>query len=486
LAHLLARLASLAAGVVNIPLVSITLGSEALGLVGIQASLQAILGLIDLGVPTTANRELAVLTGRGASWTDQAAFIRSLEVVLWSLAGLFLLIGLALTGPLTHSWLNLGTLPATDALLALSLIIAGVAVRFPIAFYTNVYFGLGRHIFPNAVVSAATVLRLTASLVALVVVHVGVIGFFALQLVAGAAEVGMLAVGIWWRQEGWRLCPEFRHLRQVARQSTVLMGISISAVGLSQVDKVILSKTLSLADFGVYSAAYALAAGLLAFSYPICNAVFPALSQSFDQHDHQQVDVLTRWASEVTLLLILPVGAAIVAQSDAAVSILFLIKGAPPALTVILPPMVLGGMAQALVTVPHFVQISNNRANVPLYINMVFLPIYVALTYWAAVNWGVIGGVWAFMAFNVARLWVHWGVLVLQGHNIAYWHRLPVVTMALSGLCIAIAYALNAGASSLISRIVILPLTVMLLTALMMFLLPGLRLRLAAALGLRR
>ena len=55
LAHLAARVTSLAAGLVTIPLVTMTLGTEALGLAGAYATLQAMVGLFDLGVPTAAS-----------------------------------------------------------------------------------------------------------------------------------------------------------------------------------------------------------------------------------------------------------------------------------------------------------------------------------------------------------------------------------------------------------------------------------------------
>lgn len=482
LAHLAARVVSLAAGFVNIPLVSATLGNEALGMVGLQTSLQAMLGLVDLGIPTVANRELAVLSGRGASWESQAVLIRSLETLLWGLAAAFFLCGLALIGPLSQTWLNVHDLPTPTVAASIGLIAAGVAVRFPIALYTNVCFGLGRHMFPNAVVSVAAVLRIAASTGALLVMHVGVVGFFAIQLLAGAAEVAALALGIWWRRDGWLRRPHLGQLRRMIRHSAVLTGISVSAVGLSQVDKVILSKLLPLGEFGLYSAAYSLASGLLAFSYPICNSIFPALSRSFDQGDRQQSGVLVRWGSELTMLLILPAGAAIVAQSQSAADLLFLVKQAAPDMVAILPAMMLGGMAQAFVTVPHFFQIATNRSSRVLWINIAFLPIYIALTYFATNRWGMQGGALSFLAFNLARLVVHWFLLVADRQGVKYWRRLPATVLGMTGISLAIAVLLGRMVDGSAPRIIMLIVTVPILTILVGGLLPGLRGHLGMAL----
>ncbi len=478
LAHLLARLLSLAAGLATISLVGVSLGNEALGLFGLQMSYQAMLGLFDLGMPTAANFRLAVLHGRGASWTSQATFIRSLEILFWLLAVVFFFVGAALTDPLTRSWLNIQDLPPQLVAQAILLISAGVAVRFPIAFYTNVCFGLNRHVFPNFVVSAAAGLRVAAGAVALFVLHVNVVGFFWVQLLAGIMEVGALAIGVWWGRGGWRVRPTLQDLRQVAGHSSILSGISITGAGLAQVDKVILSNLLPLGDFGLYSAAYALASGLLALSYPIGNAIFPSLSQSFDHGDKDRVRSLVRSASEMVLLLIVPAGAAVVTQSQSVADLLFLLRGTPSALAELLPLMVLGGMFQAYITIPHFCQIAAHRAVTVLWINLVTLPLYTGLTYLAASRWGVQGGALSFLVMNAFRLPVHWWFLPsIVSEETERW-KLAVTVLGITAMGLAAAFLAGRIDGSMLTRMVLFLGTIIILTGMTAMILPGIRGRL--------
>src|SRR4051812_35451093 len=89
------------------------LGIEAYGLVGALTTLQALFTLLDLGLSTTLNRELARLSVRD----DRAHardLVRTAEVLYWSVA---VMIGLAISAlaPLiAHRWIRAeGISPAT-------------------------------------------------------------------------------------------------------------------------------------------------------------------------------------------------------------------------------------------------------------------------------------------------------------------------------------------------------------------------------------
>lgn len=480
-AHLLARVASLASGIASIPMVTHALGNDALGLIGLQASLVAMLGLVDFGLPTAAARELATLGGQEAHWEQQARIIRSFEALLWALAAVFMVVGLASATPLAESWLRVETEDRGNIREALAIIIIGVAVRFPIALYANVSFALGHHVLPNVIVSAFAALRILGGAIVLFAFQGSLGNFFLFQLFAGIGEVGMLAAAVWWRRHGWSELPQLAPLRAAAGQSMILTGISLTAVGLSQIDKVVLSKILLLGEFGIYSATYSIAAGLLAFSYPVCNAIFPGLSQSLDQRDFGRLEALVRWGTELTILLAVPLAAAIAVQAQAASDLLFFFRGKPHGFDTILPLMILGGLAQAFVTVPHFFQIAQRRAAVVLWINAAFLPVYALMAFLAASLWGIDGAAIAFLLFNVARLLVHWIVLALEKRTFTVWRKLPQSIAGLTLAALAIAYTLRLGSNMLsVPPLAALATTIVLLVILIVVLLPSLRDHLAA------
>lgn len=482
-AHLFARVASLGSGIATIPMVTHALGSDALGLVGVQASLVAMLGLVDFGLPTSAARELATLSGRDAHWATQARIIRSFEALLWALAAIFLAIGLSVTPTLADSWLRVEAQPLDEIRGALAIIIVGVAVRFPIALYTNVSFALGHHVLPNLIVSAFAAVRVLGGAAVLFVVQGSLSDFFLFQLFAGIGEVGMLAVTVWWGRHGWLSPPRLGPLRATAGQSAILTGISLTAVGLSQIDKVILSKVLLLGDFGVYSAVYSIAAGLLAFSYPVSNAIFPGLSQSLDQRDFGRLEALVRWGTDLTMLLVIPVAVAISAQPQIASDLLFFFGEKPQGFDAILPLMMLGGLAQAFVTVPHFFQIARQRAATVLWINTGFLPVYGLMAFLAASLWGIDGAAIAFLLFNVTRLLAHWGALSTT-RTFMFWRRRSQSTVCVTLAALAVAYILRLSGEAIAAPpLAVLAITIVFLVVLIVLMLPGLRDHLRAIMG---
>lgn len=429
LAHLIARIAALAAGIATIPLITLTLGTEALGLVGVYATLVAMLGLFDLGLPVAANYRLAVLIGRDAAPAEKAELVRTLEILFWGLVALFLIVGFGLRRPLALSWLNVGVMPLEAVDAALAVIIAAVAVRFPVAFYTNVLFAHDRHVYPNAVTGVSTILRILIGAVALAWFNIGIVGFFLVHLIGSIAEVALLVGGVWYAQPQRWAVPRWAILRDVGAMAGGLTLISLTAVVFSQIDKIILSKVLSLGNFGLYSAGYTIAAGLVALSYPVGNAIFPQLSRALDA---ASVDTkrIVQAATELTILILVPLGCVMVMQTEPLLRLLFLVKPLPATLANVLPLMMVGAIAQGFVTLPHLFQVAAGRVSMVVWINTGLLVPYGAGILFATVKGGVLGAATAFAVFNFARLLVHWGLLIANHRTRSVWRQAIALTLA--------------------------------------------------------
>jgi O-antigen/teichoic acid export membrane protein len=440
IAHFVARLLSLGAGLALIPLVTLTLGAEPLGLLGVYATLQGMLALFDLGLPVIVNRQLAILSGRNNSHDARPQLIRSLEFLFWGMTVVFLVTGLLIKDAFSSGWLNAQVLPHSVVATSVIVIIASVAFRFPVAFYSNVLFGLDRHIYPNAVIGLAAILRITVAFVALTLFNVGIVGFFLTQLAVILIEIGLLVSGVWIREVHWNVRPSLGSLTGLFGTAGILTGVSIAGVLLSQIDKIILSKILTLGEFGIYSAAYTLAAGLLALSYPVGNAIFPSLSQSIDQSKTASLARFVRIATELSILTLLPLGTVIITQPQAVLEVLFFVHSFPFELADILPLMVLGALAHSFVTVPHMFMFAQNKAIVALWINVLLIVPYVILLELCLKLLGIWGAALAFAILNIARLIVYWTSL-LRGETGALWRPIPLLVIASAGICLLAGWA---------------------------------------------
>ena len=411
LAHLLARMSSLGAGLAIIPLIATTLGREPLGLVGVYVSLQGMLALFDLGLPIAVNQEVSILSTRPDGGPLRASLVRTLELPCWLIVGVLVAIGWAINGPLVHHWFIAEHMAAGTLELALHLIFVAVAIRFPVAFYSNVLFGQRRHFYPNIVTSTAAVARIAAAVVALVEFKVGIVGFFVIQLVANLGEVALLAAGAWWR-DGWlRARPQRHLLRKLTARLGTYFSISLAGAALAQIDKVLLSKMLPLSDFGIYAAGYTLAAGLVALSYPIGNAAFPQLTRDIVEGKSSAVTRMLTSAMELTIFLVVPIASVIVARPDAALHILFVAHAFPVGLGQILPLMILGGLAQSLVTLPHMFGIAAGRLHRIFWINALLIVPFALAIWFGARTFGLEGAAGAFALMSLVRLGAYWAAI---------------------------------------------------------------------------
>ena len=120
---------------VCIPLYIRFIGIESYGLVGIFASLQAFSGLLDMGLSTTLNRELARLSMVPDKAREMRNLVRTLEMIYWGMA---LLIGIAVFGlsePIAHDWVKAENLSPSEVQQALMIMGAVIAFQWPLSFY---------------------------------------------------------------------------------------------------------------------------------------------------------------------------------------------------------------------------------------------------------------------------------------------------------------------------------------------------------------
>ena len=74
--QLYGRTSSLIFGLASVPIFLHFLGSEAYGVVGLYLSLVALTGLVDMGVPVSANRQISTLLAQKASFLRISQTVR--------------------------------------------------------------------------------------------------------------------------------------------------------------------------------------------------------------------------------------------------------------------------------------------------------------------------------------------------------------------------------------------------------------------------
>ncbi|BCX12102.1 MAG: hypothetical protein KatS3mg067_1040 [Thermosynechococcus sp.] len=235
-------------GVLFIPVYIHQLGIGAWGLVAFVSTLQAWLLLLDLGLTPTISREMARYTGGQHTPASILGLLRAFETVYLGIA-LLVCIGVAVAaGWIAEWWLGDDGLPKAHVLAALQISGVLLAGRLLEQSYRGALRGLQRQVWLNVVDGALATLRWGGAAL-LVSFLPKVEAFFAWH-----AGISILSVAVLYRKTHRLLAisgkqkphADFRLLWSIRHISGGMAMITLLALLLTQVDKLLLSKLLTL------------------------------------------------------------------------------------------------------------------------------------------------------------------------------------------------------------------------------------------------
>ncbi|MEZ6128498.1 MAG: oligosaccharide flippase family protein [Planctomycetaceae bacterium] len=418
-------------GIVFVPLYVSYLGIEAYGLIGLFALLQAWLRLLDMGMTPTLVREMARFTADGQEVAEIRDLLRSFEMISIALAVLTALtIGMRADW-LAESWLRSGTLPTDTVAGAITVMGTVAAIRFIESVYRSCLVGLQRQVTFNLINSGMATLRGVGAVAVLALVSPTVYAFFVWQGIVSIASLGMMALATYSSihngDRGGRFSTD--SLRSVWQFAGGMLGINLLALLLTQVDKILLSKMLPLADFGYYSLAAAAAGAIFMLVAPITQAFYPRLTQLHaSSNDAGMARAFHQGAQMVTVML----GSAAVVlmfYSDTFLSIwtqdAVLTERTAPLLSL----LVLGNLFNGLMWIPYQTQLAHGWTSLAMRINLVAVAIIVPAILWVTPRYGAAGAglIWCCLNAGYLTIAVHFMHRRILTKEKRYWYLQDVL-----------------------------------------------------------
>ena len=402
IASLLARAWVALLGLLAIPYYVRFLGIEAYGLVGFFTTIQTLCIFLDLGLGATLTRELARAGVQPELRSSSRDVARTFEFAYLCIA-ILIGLGLFLLAPaLAQHWIKLETLGTEEVGRALTLGGLSLACQWPFGLYNAGMAGLHRQIQLGVSTTLLTSFRVALSLAALWVSPT-LQSFFAAQLV-GSLIQSLALRSLFWRAlalPGHRPAVRRAILRSSLGFAGSMTGITITVLLLTQVDKLILSHTLPLDDFGVYVLASTLAMGLYVAISPMQSVMFPRFSALIQQGDERQLSALYHVSAQVLSLLIIPAALTVALFSREALlawtgDAVLAERG-----SVVLALLVLGNACNGVIAIPYALQLASAWASLPLKINLAALFLFTPATYVLATSYGAVGGATTWLALNL-------------------------------------------------------------------------------------
>lgn len=315
---LLAQFFNAVAGVLVMPIYLLLMGDEAFGLIGVYFVLQALLQILDFGITPTLARDVSLLSARQRSPLQIWLHLRSIEFLFTFIAILVLACAHLYRDWFVSSWLIVEQLPVGLVGKCLFWMAAASLLRWVSGIYRGVLIGLEMHSHVNVLTILFTTLRFLPIIPFLYYVDSGPLAFFVYQCLVSAGELLTFRIISYWHLPP---CPELRRVGfqdlweplQLAKQVGVLSAIWIL---LTQIDKIILSRTMSLEEFGGFSLA-TMAAGVLFIGLPVLNQVVqPRMTILVAQGQRGELIRLYRLTGQVLAALLSAVGGTLALNAE--------------------------------------------------------------------------------------------------------------------------------------------------------------------------
>ena len=255
--------------------------------------------LLDLGLAQTMNREVARLSAN-VRWEEAGNLLHTLAVVYWTVALCIATIVFLLSGFIADRWIQAQHLPVSTIQFTVQLMGVAIACRWPVGLYQGALNGLQLNTVTSFVAIAMTALGSGGAVLLLAYVSPTIEAFFIWQASVGLVYAATLRVF------ANRSIPsgaephfDFGELRRIWRFTTSVAAIGLSGIVMSQLDKVLLSKIVSLRDFGYYMLATMIAGGLYLITTPMFNVMYPKFSLLVAKGESERLRQLYRVGTRV-------------------------------------------------------------------------------------------------------------------------------------------------------------------------------------------
>lgn len=423
-------------GIVFVPLYIHFMGIEAYGLIGIFATLLAIFGLLDMGLSATLTREMARLSVQEEKAQEMRDLVRTLEIPYWAVGLLISASVIVLSPIIAYRWVNAENLSSKTVQTAIMIMGLVLAFQWPMSFYSGGLVGLQRQVLLNSINAVMATFRGLGAVLILWLVSPTVEAFFTWQIVVSIVHIALIVFFLWRCLPDAADAPRFRRelLLNIWRFAAGMTGITVLGTILMQLDKVILSRMLSLEMFGYYTLASAIAMTLYRFVSPVFSAIYPRLTNLVAVGAADEITILYHKSAQLMSVIVLPAAVVVVLFSK---EILLLWTQSPLTAEhthLLVSILVTGTAINGILNIPYALQLAFGWTRLGFLVNLASLlllaPLMIAFTKW----YGVVGAASVWIILNAGYIFIALPIMHLRLLPSEkwrwYWHDVCAPLMA--------------------------------------------------------
>jgi O-antigen/teichoic acid export membrane protein len=381
------------------------IGVESYGLIGFFITIQAFIILLDFGLSTTLNRELARLSALEDPAQEMHDLKRTLEIPNWISAVFIGLLLFALAPLFAHFWVQPKQLSIETVTQALIIMGVNIALLFSANFYNGGLIGLQKQLLLSLINIICGTLRSAGAFVVLAFVSPTIQAFLLWQGSVALLQVFLMAFTLKNSLPTASAKGHFQKssLRKIWRFAAGMTGISVVSLIITQTDKVILSRMLDLEAFGYYNIAVtisSMAIGMVVSS--ITHAVFPQFSRLVSLGDETVLREFYHRSCQIMSALLFPIMIILTLFSYDILLVWIKKEEIADNTYMLLSLVAFGSGLNGLVWLPHCLQLAHGWTKPLFYTNVVTIIFLIPLTVFGVYRYGAVGGASVWVLLNAS------------------------------------------------------------------------------------
>ncbi|CAN5545960.1 oligosaccharide flippase family protein [soil metagenome] len=392
-------------GLIFVPIYLSYIGIEAYGLIGIFNSILAFIVLLDFGLSPTLNRELARLSVQEINAQEMRDLKSTLERVNWMSAALIALLFIVLAPLIARYWIqpkNLAVETVTQALLIMGI---NIAIQFTVNFYIGGLMGLQKQLLLNSINIVCSTLRFVGAFLVLMFYSPTLRAFLLWQVAVLALQAVLMAITLQLSLPETERKGRFQKetIRKIGRFAAGMTGITVVSLILTQTDKVILSKMLSLETFGYYSLAVTISTMAISVVInSISHAAYPRFSKFVESGDDAGLRVFYHNCCQIASVFLFPIIVFLVLYSYDILLLWTRSEQIAWNTYILLSLVAIGTGLNGLMWLPYFLQLAHGWTKLIFYVNLVAIVVLIPLMIFGVYYYGAIGGAICWVALNAS------------------------------------------------------------------------------------
>lgn len=404
-------------GILIVPAYLRSMGPEAYGLIGFFSLLMTVFAMLDVGLSLTISREAARFRGLATNLQKFSELSLIIEVIFWCLGLLIACTVFFLSDYLSMQWLNIKNLQPETVFHSLNCMSVILLFRFVSGYYRGQIIGFEKLCWLASFNAGIATLRFVIVLPLLLYYSASPVVFFSYQVFVAFVELVLLvkkSKGLFAHASLRSIV--FADLNQVFSnlKFTASIGFtSIVWVLVTQVDKVVLSKMISLSEYGYFSASILVASGVLLLSTPLSTVIMPRLANLEAKKDLIQFEELYKTSTQ---FMVLVAGSVSLTLGFNAQEVLEIWTGDHDLVAFGAPVLMLYALGNGLLVLaafPYYLQYAKGNMRLHILGNLIFLFLIIPAQISAVLHFGAVGAGLVWLAANFIFL-TFWSPIV---HN---------------------------------------------------------------------